>query len=380
MFIFRWRRCVSSLFSLCAAIILMTAHTAEAATVTKSTTGTDVVNRETRGAAVQFSTSTKRICLLTTLAGINSGAIRHVWRRNGLQTDDVQLKYAPGRFRTWSCKENLAPGIWGVETYDEKGNLLYQNYFDLLEYLKFVDDRFSGSVSQYCNNLQKTAIDRPTIQFRIWQKPTAKIGVELPRNLSEISDKHGKVLWSDTNETGSPWPPRCDGIPNNYGGREYIFPDVDHTIEKVNVKFVIRACERTVLLDKRFHELVPGARLEHIHGSTFELKEAYVLDYGGGLQIKLSLIQPETSSTTLINNNRFNFYLITADGVSRPVSHSDWYTKDGVDRFNVMAQKYDTDYQKDALVISYDEPKEVQPSIFNVADIPNPRYQGKGCP
>ena len=132
-------------------------------------------------------------------------------------------------------------------------------------------------------------------------------------------------------------------------------------------------------MEKQIELLTPGEKVEHIFGSVLELKEAYVLGMGGGLQLRLSLTPPAVDSGTAIDYDRFNFYLATKDGAVVPVTYSEAYLKDGKGFFHIMTQIFDEDFKEDLLIIRYEGQKELTPSIVEIKNFPNPWYKGRGC-
>jgi Protein of unknown function (DUF2914) len=57
--------------------------------------------------------------------------IWHVWRNNGQLTDRIPLEVGSSRWRTWSMKRNLAPGVWIVTTETEGGAILDVREFQI---------------------------------------------------------------------------------------------------------------------------------------------------------------------------------------------------------------------------------------------------------
>ncbi len=210
--------------------------------IVKTISTTKVENREFKDEDLRLPVSTKRVCHWTHLISSSSGTIRHIWYRNSRRVDDIPLKIEQGRFRTWSCKENLGPGQWEVDTLDERGNILSQSVFDMLDRFKFEDFMFSCEAYFYCNNLEKSELNRPVINLDVSPKDRTQthLGVEISTNITEITDQSGNVLWSKPAPVGQPWHGRCDPLRNGFGAQGYIFPPIDHKVKEVNVKFTIR--------------------------------------------------------------------------------------------------------------------------------------------
>lgn len=51
-------------------------------------------------------------------------SVIHVWRKNGQTIDRIRLEIGSARWRTWSNKRNLAPGVWTVATELPSGEVL----------------------------------------------------------------------------------------------------------------------------------------------------------------------------------------------------------------------------------------------------------------